>query len=93
MIFFFGTMMYKLGRDDVRRIEKETGKPPKDLTEEELKASMKKLGIQKLEITPEDKEEIANFERKKGPFCIYCGAKLSPEAVYCPNCGSQVEPI
>lgn len=91
MIFFFGTMMYKLGRNDVKRIEKETGKSPENLTEEDLKAGMKKLGIQKLEITPEDKKAVTSYESEKGPFCIYCGAKVSPDAVYCSNCGSKIE--
>ena len=91
VILFFGALAYKLHRDDVRRIEKKARKPAKDLTEEELKEAMRKLGIQKIDLTPEDTEAVASFEREKGPFCIYCGAKVSPEAVYCHNCGSQIE--
>jgi ribosomal protein L40E len=90
-LFFFGTLMYKLHMDDVRRIEMETGKSPQNLTEDDLKAAMRKLGIQKLEITPEDNEAIANHEKERGPFCTYCGAKLAPDAVFCSNCGSNVE--
>lgn len=91
IILFFGALAYKLHRDDVRRIEKEVGKPAKDLTEEELKAAMKKLDIQKIELNQEDEEAIASFESEKGPFCIYCGAKVYPKAVYCHNCGNQIE--
>lgn len=91
MLFFFGTLMYKLHMDDVRRIEMATGKSAQNLTEEDLKAEMKRLGIQKLEITPEDHEAVATHEMENGPFCTYCGAKLAPNAVYCSNCGSHVE--
>ncbi len=36
--------------EDVNRIEKETGNPAESLTEEQLLAAMKKLGIKKLEL-------------------------------------------
>jgi ribosomal protein L40E len=93
VLLFFGTMMYKLRVDDLRRIEMETGKSAQNLTEEDLKAAMRRLGIQNLEITPEDNEAVTTHEREKGPFCTYCGAKLAPNAVYCSNCGSHVEPL
>lgn len=91
VILFFGALAYKLNRDDLRRVEKEIGKPAKDMTEEELKAAMEKLGIRKIELTQEDDEAIASFESEKGPFCIYCGAKVYPKAAYCYKCGSQIE--
>ncbi|MEM2145170.1 MAG: zinc ribbon domain-containing protein [Candidatus Jordarchaeaceae archaeon] len=91
VILFFGALAYKLHRDDLSRVEKEARKPAKDLTEEELKAAMKKLGIQKIELTEEDNEAISSFESEKGPFCTYCGAKVYPKAVYCYKCGNQIE--
>ena len=45
---------YKLNKKDVEKIEKQTGKSADDLTEEELKAAMKRLGIKQLELTDED---------------------------------------
>ncbi len=39
--------------DDVNRIEKETGTKAESLTEEQLLAAMKKLGIKKLELNDE----------------------------------------
>ena len=54
----------KLHERDVRRIEQTTGRRAEDLSETELLAAMKRLGIQKLELTPEDTDAIhaANVE-------------------------------
>ncbi len=53
----YGT--YKLATKDVQRIEQHTGKSADDLTEEELVAAMRALGIEKIELTGEDKAAIA----------------------------------
>jgi len=58
LLLFGGAAAYKLHRDDARRIETVTGKSATDLTEDELLAAMKKLGIQKLELSEEDKAAI-----------------------------------
>jgi hypothetical protein len=73
----------------MERIEKETRRPPKDLTEEELISAMKRLGIQKLELTPEDREAIANSKKGESRYCINCGAKLFQIAAYCSECGRK----
>ena len=39
-----------LAEEDVAKIERETGQPAENLTEEQLLAAMKKLGIKKLEL-------------------------------------------
>jgi hypothetical protein len=39
-----------LAEEDVKKIEKETNQPAEALTEEQLIAAMKKLGIKKLEL-------------------------------------------
>ncbi|MFX1315598.1 MAG: hypothetical protein ACFE9T_07005 [Promethearchaeota archaeon] len=87
--------IYKLSQRDVQKIEEETGKSTDDMTEEELKATMRKLGIQKLEITPEDEDTInkvyvedSNYKIKQ--YCIYCGARLDRDNKYCPSCGQKV---
>lgn len=49
---------YKLHKNDVGKIEQQTGKLADDLTEQELKAAMKKLGIRQLELTDEDELAI-----------------------------------
>jgi hypothetical protein len=59
LLLFGGAAAYKLQRDDARRIETATGKSATDLTEEELLAAMKKLGIQKLELNEEDKAAVS----------------------------------
>lgn len=53
---------YKLASRDVQRIEQQTGKSADDLTEEELVAAMEDLGIEKIELTDDDKAEIRKAE-------------------------------
>jgi hypothetical protein len=58
LFFLFGSNLYKMPRDRVTVIEREAGKPAPDLTEEELVAAMKKLGITRLEVTPDERDAI-----------------------------------
>ena len=55
----------KLSQRDIRRIEKDTGKSADGLTEEELLAAMKKLGIKKLELTDEDEAAIEKVDEEE----------------------------
>lgn len=43
-----------LAEEDVARSERETGQSNENLTEEQLLATMKKLGIKKLELDDQD---------------------------------------
>ncbi len=63
LYLLYDSMAYKLYNDDGGRIERETGKRVRDLNEDELKASMKRLGISKLELSPEDRETISKSEK------------------------------
>ena len=56
----YGT--YKLATRDTQQIEQHTGKSTDDLTEEELVAAMEDLGIQKIELTDDDKAQITAAE-------------------------------
>ncbi len=60
---------YKLNKKDVEKIERHAGKSADDLTEAELTAAMKKLGIQKLELTDEDEAAMdkADAENDNAP--------------------------
>jgi len=49
---------YKLSQQDVQQIEQHTGKSADDLTEAELESAMDDLGIQDMELTPEDEAAI-----------------------------------
>jgi hypothetical protein len=86
--------VYKLTQQDIERIEQDTGKNAEDITEEELKAAMRNLNIQKMELTPDDSiqiERAANetaIETKR--FCVYCGAQLNTNAKFCTSCGQKV---
>ncbi|MFX1503580.1 MAG: zinc ribbon domain-containing protein [Promethearchaeota archaeon] len=84
--------VYKLTKHDVERIEQETGKTAENMTEGELKTAMKKLGIQKLELTPDDEAEISKVgnEADTKRFCTYCGAQLDSNTNFCPGCGQKV---
>ena len=57
---------YKLSQPDVEKVEQYTGKNADDLTEEELLDAMDKLGIQKLELTDEDKAAIEYEDSSQG---------------------------
>ena len=59
------TAAMKLSQRDIRRIEKDTGKSADSLTEEELLAAMKKLGIKKLELTDEDEAAIEKVDEEE----------------------------
>lgn len=59
MFLLYDQMAYKLHQDDVDRVERAAGKPVRDLSEDELVGAMRRLGIQKLEITPGDRDAIA----------------------------------
>ena len=85
----YSSMIYKLHQDDARAIERDTGKPARDLTEEELVDAMRRRGIRRLELTPEDREAVA--ESGKTRFCIYCGTPLPNEAIYCSRCGKRIQ--
>lgn len=56
---------YKLNQRDVEKVEQTTGRRAEDLTEAELLAAMKQLGIQKLELTPEDEAALEEAETEE----------------------------
>jgi hypothetical protein len=64
LYFLFGSRPYKVHRDKVTLIEQETGKKAKDLNEEELVSTMKKMGIKCLEISDDEIIAIERAERK-----------------------------
>ncbi|MFX1297597.1 MAG: zinc ribbon domain-containing protein [Promethearchaeota archaeon] len=87
--------IYKLSQRDVQKIEEETKKSADDLTEEEFKAAMRKLGIEKLELTLEEEAAIDKVETEVSTqdtksYCIYCGSKLEQNSKFCRNCGQKV---
>jgi beta-lactamase superfamily II metal-dependent hydrolase len=59
MLLLFDTGRYKLHQSDVGRVETATGRAATDLSEEELVAAMRRLGIQKLVLSEEDEAAIA----------------------------------
>lgn len=63
MLLAGGAVAYKLSKKDADKIEQHTGTSPEELSEEELTAAMKELGIQSIELTDEDK---AIIEKESG---------------------------
>lgn len=47
---------YKMSTSDADRVEQHTGIPPEELTDEELGQAMTDLGIEKQQMTDEDRE-------------------------------------
>jgi hypothetical protein len=92
-----GSRPYKLYPEEIERVEQRTGKPVEDLTEDELKTSMRDLNIENREVSDEEYNRINEqngklaSDAKTGTFCRYCGSKLDgPNAKFCSNCGSQI---
>jgi hypothetical protein len=88
MFLLYDSIAYKLSNNDVRQIEGERGQSVNDLTEAELVAAMRRLSIQKLDLTEEDKEAITKSKNETG-YCTYCGAQLSSDTAYCATCGKR----
>jgi hypothetical protein len=87
---------YKLAEDDYDRIKSSYDKSPEDLSEEDLKNAMNSLGITKIELTPEEQDEINTKEEDNVPalevkFCSQCGHKLEKTAKFCEECGFQLK--
>ncbi len=59
-LLLLGGTMYKLQNRDIERIERHTSRKAEDLTEEELVASMRKLGINRLDLTDEDRRKLGS---------------------------------
>jgi hypothetical protein len=53
---------HKLSKNDAEKIEEHTGKPPDDLTDEEVETAMSELGIEEQELTEEDQAAIEAAE-------------------------------
>ena len=53
---------HKLIQKDSQKIEEHTGKPPDELSDEEVEAAMGELGIEEQELTEEDKAAIEAAE-------------------------------
>ncbi|MBN1963901.1 MAG: hypothetical protein JW910_04605 [Anaerolineae bacterium] len=59
-ILFIGALVVKLLQQDVDRIEADTRKNAEDLSEDELKAAMRRLGIRQLGLDDTDREAISD---------------------------------
>ncbi len=53
---------HKMSKKDAEKIEEHTGKPPDDLSDEEVEAAMDELGIEEQELTEEDKAAVEAAE-------------------------------
>jgi len=53
-----GGLAYKMLSPDVNRIEEYSGSRVEEMSEDDLKESMARLGIRRLELTPEDEERL-----------------------------------
>nr|MDO8085116.1 zinc ribbon domain-containing protein [Candidatus Sigynarchaeum springense] len=82
----------KMSSSDAQKVESSTGKPVEELTEEDLKAAMNRLGIKKLELTPEEQKQAASPPQAEGEFeCSECHAAVTATQKFCPSCGAELE--
>ncbi len=87
-----GASTVKMSSADAQKVESNTGKPVEELTEDELKAAMKKLGIQKIELTPEEQKQVASPPQAEGEFeCSECHASVTATQKFCPSCGAELQ--
>ena len=54
--------MIKMSKADAQKIEQTTGKPPENMSEEELNQAMQQAGVQPQPVTQEDEQAMANAE-------------------------------
>ena len=57
-LLLVGGAAYKISQSQAKQIEQHTGKPPEDLTQQELEQAMDDLDIEEQEITPQDEAAI-----------------------------------
>ncbi|MEX2684532.1 MAG: zinc-ribbon domain-containing protein [Candidatus Sigynarchaeota archaeon] len=82
----------KMSSADVQKVESSTGKPIEELTEEDLKAAMNRLGIKKLELTPDEQKQVASPSQAEGEFeCSECHAVVTATQKFCPGCGAELQ--
>ena len=54
---------YKLSKQDVKRVEEQTGKDAEELTDQELEQAMDQLGIDKQHVDDADKEQAGQQDQ------------------------------
>ena len=73
----------KLSQQDAKRVEEHTGSSVEELSEEELVAAMKELGIESIELSDEDKAALAaegNQANVNGATVTYQGGSEAAPA-------------
>jgi len=91
----------KLNQPDVQRIEAQTGKPVEEMSDDEIKAAIQRLGIKNQKVTLEDQAHVQGSAAPAGPagaeapeggqrFCPGCGAPANPGARFCEKCGEEL---
>jgi hypothetical protein len=80
----------KLSQKDAQRVEEHTGASVEELTEEELVAAMKDLGIQSIDLSDEDKAALA---QESGSAAVtYADAPAAPAAPAAPTAPASAAP-
>lgn len=72
-LLLVGGAAYKIGQSQAQQIQQHTGKPPEDLSQEQLEQAMDDLGIEEQELTAADKAAIEAEAINDSP-----GAPASP---------------
>lgn len=79
--FFFLFLFLTLG--DVDRLEYEVG--------DALQRAINRFSPQPtISIPQREEEKGAKFELSPDHYCMYCGRRITPDAIYCPRCGGRI---
>ena len=81
----------KMSKKDADRIEEHSGSSVEEMTEEELVAAMKDLGIQSIELTDEDKAALASESGGEQDAAPDVAPSGGPEEPYVDDSGSGQE--
>ena len=63
LYLLFGSRPYRVHRNDVTVIERDTGRDARNLSEEELISAMRRLGIKRLEVSDDERIAIERSDR------------------------------
>lgn len=87
---------YKMQKRDAERLEDHYGRPVEELTEEEIIAGMRHLGIERIDLTSEEEARVYDLDQEEEGmktttrYCPNCGKRIEPKDRFCAYCGEQL---
>lgn len=88
-LLLVGGAAYKIGQSQAQQIQQHTGKPPEDLTQDELEQAMDDLGIDSQDLNEQDKAAIEAEAIDEAPAAKSTPSQTPPA----PSAGGQPDYI